>query len=627
MFRRLVPLALAFATATAAYAQYVPPVLKGIKGDGTPRTTNGPIPFPAADERWLIARSRHFVFISSADETRTRRVAAELETLAAALTQVDSTFSAPSATPTRVILFTNRHESRPYFDMLLNRRDAEVSGVFVSQRDGGSMLINEGYSWRGGDRAPLHELVHYLLQSGDAHTPLWLEEGIAEYFSNATIRRGSISAGEPMTNHISNLRQRARIPPRELFTVVRESDTYNFPTGQAIFYAESWAIVDWLVRTSGHNGGDFYAFVHDVSHGVPVVAALQMRYHRSLRDIDWALSRYSTPQRSAWAISIPVPATDTSVVTEPLDRAAILYELGHFLAGMEELSREAERHFRAALDANPNHARSLAGLGSLRAAQAKYSEGNPLFERAMAADPDDVEIALTYAEALMQDQIGALAQSSDTTGDDITRFRKARTLVGKTLAHRDESGFPIGRALGDLGATYSVESDVTPGIAALEEAYKRLPARTDFALHLLAMYRRSGDRAKADPLFAQLDAARNPQVSFAARAVITRAELARANAFTHEQRLDEAAAVVRELAANTADPDGRRDFEKQAAELTRVAAQNRQIESYNLIVGQVNAGKYREASKALAAFLTTATDPDIVRDAKKLQERLGQWKP
>src|SRR5258708_8747946 len=146
--------------AAAAHAQFVPPILKGIKGDGAPRQTNGPIPFPAADERWLRARSKHFVFISSADERRTRAVPAELETLASALTQIDSTFSAPSATPTLVILFTRRRESRPYFDMLLNRRDANASGVFVSMRDGGAMLINDGYSWRGSDRAPLHELVH-----------------------------------------------------------------------------------------------------------------------------------------------------------------------------------------------------------------------------------------------------------------------------------------------------------------------------------------------------------------------------------------------------------------------------------------------------------------------------------
>ena len=61
----------------------------------------------------------------------------------------------------------------------------------------------------------------------------------------------------------------------------------------------------------------------------------------------------------------------------PIDRAAILYELGHFLAGIESLSDDAERHFRAALDFNPEHARSLAGIASLRAAGAKYAESNP----------------------------------------------------------------------------------------------------------------------------------------------------------------------------------------------------------------------------------------------------------
>jgi len=462
------------------------------------------------------------------------------------------------------------------------------------------------------------------MQSGDAHAPLWLEEGIAEYFSNATIRRGSISAGQPMANHISVLRQRARIPLPQLFAAVRESDIYNGSLAQQTFYAESWAIVDWLVRTSDKS---FYAFVHDVAHGASVETALQARYHRPLRDVDWALSRFSAPQQNTWAITLPVPETDTAITIQPLDRASMLYELGHFLSGMQELSAEAERHYRAALEANPKHARSLAGLGMLRAAAAKYGDATPLFERAVAADPNDVEVALSYAEALMQDQIGALAQSTDTTDDDVTRFRKARSLVQRALTHRTDPGFPLGRALGDLGTTYSAEDDVTPGIAPLEEASRLLPSRTDFALHLLAMYRRTGNRAKADPLFAQLDAARNPQVSFAARAVIVRAETMRANALTHDGRLDDAAAVVRELAANSTDPDARRDFEKQAAGLTRVAAQNRQIEAYNRIVAQVNNGSYHEATTALTAFLATATDPEIVKDAKKLQKQLAEYRP
>jgi len=642
MFQRILRLLVTVVVfAASAHAQYA--ANTKIANGVPPRQTNSPIPLPAADETWLLARSKHFDFISSTDEKRTRAVAAELETLASALTQVDSTFRAPSTAPVRVFLFARPRESQPYFEMLMNRRAAEVSSAFVSQRDGGSMvinqesmLINQDYRWLGGDRTPFHELVRYFMESSDAHTPLWLEEGIAECFSNAKINRGSISAGEPIFKNIVILAKRTRIPPRELFNVGRESGIYKVAENRSLFYAESWAIVDWLVQTSRENGAGFYAFVHDLSHGVSVEVALQARYHRSLRDVDWTLSRYSSPalspysspQRSTWTITIPVQANDTPVIVEPLDRASTLYELGHLLAGMQELPADAERHYRAALDANPQHARTLAGLASLRYAAGKYAEAFSLFDRAVAADPNDVELALDYAEALMRDQIGAPAQSSDATDDDeIRRFRKARSLVQRSLTHRGDAAFPTGRAIGDLGTTYRVENDVAPGIVALEEACKLLPDRTDFALHLLAMYRRSGNRAKADPLFARLEAIHKPQVSLDARAEIERAELMRANALTSEQHFAEAAEIVQELAANTSDANARRDYEKQAAELTRVADENRQVDAFTEIVAQVNAGKYREAIKALNEFLPTATDPDIVRDAKKLQQELATWKP
>lgn len=625
--RRILMFALVFGTASAVYSQNAPPVKVSKIPGATSRPIEAPIPFPAANEPWLRARSKHFVFISSANENRTQAIAAELETLAAALTKVDATFSTFSGPPTRVIVFTNPRESRPYFEMLRNRPSSEVSGVFVSQREGGTMLINDGSTWRGGDRPPLHELIHDLLESGGAPIPLWLDEGLAEYFSNATIRRGSVSAGEPMRNHIATLRQRPRIPLAELFAITRESDTYNLPPGQDVFYAESWAIVDWLVRAASSSGAEFFAFVHDVANGVSVATALQTRYHRPLRDIDWALTRYMNVPRAGWTITIPVPQVDTTATPRSIDRATVLYELGHFIAGMEERPGEAERHYRAALEVNPKHAPSLAGLASLRVANTKFAEAMPLFERAIAEDPNDLEVALTYAEALMQDQAGPAAQTEASAADDARRFRKARALIQPFLRHREEPDFPTGRVMAALGVSYSVEDDVTPGIAALEQAVALLPNRLDLPIHLLGMYRRNGNREKSDQLFAQLEAMPNTQIATAARAVVARADVMRANALTREKRLDEAAAVVRELAAGAGDTDVRRDFEKQAADLTHAATRNRQIEAYEQIVAQVNSGMFREAIKALNAFLPTATEPDIVHDAKELQKQLAEWKP
>ena len=88
--RALLPLAALISS--AAHAQSVPPVAKGIKNDVSPRQTNAPIPLHAAGETWRLARSKHFVIISSTDDKRTRAVIEELETLASVLTQIDSAF-------------------------------------------------------------------------------------------------------------------------------------------------------------------------------------------------------------------------------------------------------------------------------------------------------------------------------------------------------------------------------------------------------------------------------------------------------------------------------------------------------------------------------------------------------
>src|SRR5207302_970778 len=152
---------------------------KGIKGEGVARRAEKPIPFPAADEPWLLARSKHFTLISSANEKRTREIAEDLETLAAALAQLTPKFSTAQPAPTRVFLFTRHREVQPYFDMLLNRPNANVTGVFVSHKQGASMVIQTGSGPR--DTTPYHELVHNLIDNAGSHPPLWLEEGVAEY--------------------------------------------------------------------------------------------------------------------------------------------------------------------------------------------------------------------------------------------------------------------------------------------------------------------------------------------------------------------------------------------------------------------------------------------------------------
>ncbi len=311
--------------------------------------------------------------------------------------------------------------------------------------------------------------------------------------------------------------------------------------------------------------------------------------------------------RPSFGITLPVANADTTVVVTPIDRSELLYQLGKFLSGIEEGGPNAECHFREALAINPAHARSLAALGE--------------YEKAIAADPKDAEIYLEYAESLLGKEIGPLAEADPPSPDEMTKFRKARELAQKAV---DLGGDP-GRAYGDLGTAYMVEKDADIGaaISAFEKSRALLPGRLDYGVHLFAMYRRVGNRAKADPLFVELDRARNPQVAYAMRATIMRVELAHANALVQQQKLDEAAAVIRDLADNTSDSDAKRDLIQQAEQITRAAATNREIEAYNKAIGEVNRGEYKKALKTLNQLLVTATDASVIRDAKKLQAQLN----
>jgi tetratricopeptide (TPR) repeat protein len=409
----------------------------------------------------------------------------------------------------------------------------------------------------------------------------------------------------PIKEHLETLRRRTPMPLPELFTVRREADAYNVPAGQAVFYAESWAAVNWLMQT---DRDAFYDFLRDVESGVDPATAMQQRYHRPLRDLENAITSTAMFERHWNGLVQKVPDVRASIDSTPLERAEVLYQLGRFLEGVDENYGEAVRHFNAAITVNPKHGRAIAALG-------RYDE-------AIAATPDDPEVHLLYAESLLGQSLGRLAGATDLPADAATKFRKARALIERAIA----LGAHDGRAYGDLGTTYVVETDLAPGIAALEKARELAPSRKDFALHLFAMYRRTGNIAKADALFAQLDRARDEQVAYAARAALVRIELDRDNDLTKQQRLDEAAAIVRGLADITTDPAAKRDLARQAEGIDKIAETNRQIATYNVAIGLVNSGKYREARKTLDELLMKATDPDVIRDAKKLQKEIAKVK-
>ena len=91
-----------------------------------------------------------------------------------------------------------------------------------------------------------HEYVHTLLHSNFRWLPTWLDEGLAEFYGNTRFEGKKTYVGAPSTR-VYQLKNRAMIPLETLLVVNPWSYFRGDENQISTFYAESWALVHYLV--------------------------------------------------------------------------------------------------------------------------------------------------------------------------------------------------------------------------------------------------------------------------------------------------------------------------------------------------------------------------------------------
>lgn len=289
----------------------------------------GPIPFPPADKPWVRAETAHFILFGATGENAVRAVAHDLEKMTALLTRTSTYFRLP-AKRTRIFLFAERRNVQPYFDAVGGAR-VDASGITLRHPLGSTMLIDTS-ARGGGGLTPRHELVHDLIHRDDQRLPLWIEEGLAEYFSNA---------GLPIREHTSRLRGRLRMSLAQMYaTRVEDQRAWTFD-----FYAQSWAAVATLMR---RDRAAFWDVLKDIDEGRDTASAIEARYRMTPRDFEIAMRKAAAPATSLLMESAPA----MTIEVKPIAHPELLYELGELLARLSGREADAERHLRAALEGN-----------------------------------------------------------------------------------------------------------------------------------------------------------------------------------------------------------------------------------------------------------------------------------
>jgi tetratricopeptide (TPR) repeat protein len=454
-------------------------------------------PQPAsAKDNWVSVRSKNFLLIGNANEKEIRKVGVRLEQFREVFSRLFVRANFKTPVPTTVIVFKSESSYRPFKPM------PNVSGYFQSGSDVNYITLStESRSTEQNSfNIIFHEYTHLLIDATSGSVPTWFNEGLAEYYSTFSIANGQkVVLGSPLSSHVYLLRERRWLSLRALFQVDHQSPEYNESDKRSIFYAESWALMHYLLHgKDGKRVPQMVRFLDLLKADVSMERAFQKAFSMTFEDMEGELLTYI--QRERYPVFTGQFETKVVFASEmqsaTITEAEALAYLGDLLLHSNRL--EAEDYLKKALELDPNLAMAHASLGMLRVREGKPLEARKNLERAVAANSQNYLNHYYYAYALSRegmDGSGIVSEYLPETAE------KMRAELRKAIELRPD--YP--ESYGLLAFVNLVtNSQLDESVDVLKRALAILPDRSDLVLTLSQIYMRKLEYKIARELLEQL---------------------------------------------------------------------------------------------------------------------------
>ena len=359
----------------------------------------------ASAPQWVEVRSPHFTVVSDASEKQARHILDQLERMRWVFQTLYPQANVDPAEPILVLAAKNSGTFRALEPAsYLAKGQLNLAGYFLRTQDHNYILLRLDAEQEEHPFATIyHEYTHLQFSNAGEWMPVWLNEGIAEFFQNTEIRDKDLILGEPDVNNILYLRRERLIPLPVLFKVDASSPYYHEEDKGSVFYAESWALTHYIQVTDREKGThqlqDYFQLMSH--HEDPVVAA--EKAFGDLKHLESDLAGYI--QRSQYMHfvlnSAAAPIDESSYTARPLTptdadavRAAILANV--------QREKEARDLTASILKADPNNVSARETLGEIEYHSRNLDAARTWYGEAAKLDPKSYLANYYYALISMQ---------------------------------------------------------------------------------------------------------------------------------------------------------------------------------------------------------------------------------
>jgi tetratricopeptide (TPR) repeat protein len=439
------------------------------------------IPLPADKSQWVEVTTPNFIVVSNGGQGTAERVAAQFEQIRAIFRKALPYASAHESPVMTVLAAKDEKSLSELLPEFWEKGHEHRVGIFFYRMNKYYIALRSDLEGPNAYEPIYHEYFHSVTLPYMPGLPLWLAEGFADFYGNTVMMGKDAILGRANGGLINELRGGRLIPLDVLFQVDHSSPYYNEQNKTSLFYAESWALVHYLM--AGDKGAHrqlITNYLTALTKGADAVAAGRQafgdlgQFQRQLAQYIGNSTFYEIPMKSAPEISEKhFPVRQLSAAESDAIR-------GDFQAyrGRADLARPL---IDAAEKDDPKLALPHESMGMLAYSTGQHLEALHELSKAVELDPQNFR-TLFFRSFLAFHAHGAGSQSEQIEAD-LRRsialnanFPPAYGLLASFLAEKDEK---LDEALGFAKKAIELEPGTSAYQISLGEVLIRLHRDTE----------------------------------------------------------------------------------------------------------------------------------------------------
>jgi Tfp pilus assembly protein PilF len=339
----------------------------------------------AGEKNWIEVRSPNFRVLSDGNDRDARRVAREFEQMRVVFSAAFPNLRLDSGAPLLVLAPRDENSMRNLSPQFWKQKGAKPAGYFQHGWERQFAVIRLDQVAPDAYQVVYHEYTHTLLHMNFRWFPVWLDEGLADFYGNTRFERSQMLVGAA-GSRTRELQTMMLIPLETLIAVDRRSPYYHDQDKITRFYAEAWGLTHFLTFGPGMEQGKrlnrFYALLQQ---GTDQKTAFQEVFG-NFTDLEKSLEEYFRKfTLPTWVLKNPPQIDEKAFAVRRLTPAETDAELGGFHLWSHDMA-DAKPLIEEAVKDDPKLALAHENMGFVYFTEGKDDDASREFAQSYELD-------------------------------------------------------------------------------------------------------------------------------------------------------------------------------------------------------------------------------------------------